>query len=156
MAYYLGIDGGGTKTTCAVGDDAQLVATAIAGPSNIVRVGERQARESLAVAEEIGDRAGRVFGVGLFARMAAARGRTERALTLWAAVASENAVAPLGGWRRHRARFEANIRESVGPDFDLAQDQAPALTLDQAVASILAGQHSQTSSPTNTTDPPLS
>ena len=47
MPYYLGIDGGGTKTTCAVGDDSQLLATAISGPSNIVRVGEAQARESL-------------------------------------------------------------------------------------------------------------
>lgn len=47
MAYYLGIDGGGTKTTCAVGDDSQLLATATAGPSNIVRVGEMQAWESL-------------------------------------------------------------------------------------------------------------
>lgn len=47
MSYYLGIDGGGTKTTCAVGDDTRLLATAIAGPSNIVRVGEAQARESL-------------------------------------------------------------------------------------------------------------
>ncbi len=47
MAYYLGIDGGGTKTTCAVGDDVHLLATAVSGPSNIVRVGESQARESL-------------------------------------------------------------------------------------------------------------
>ena len=47
VPYYLGIDGGGTKTTCAVGDDSHLVATATAGPSNIVRVGEVQARESL-------------------------------------------------------------------------------------------------------------
>ena len=47
MPYYLGIDGGGTKTTCAVGDEARLLATATAGPSNIVRVGEAQARESL-------------------------------------------------------------------------------------------------------------
>jgi glucosamine kinase len=47
MPYYLGIDGGGTKTTCAVGDDARLLTTATAGPSNIVRVGETQARESL-------------------------------------------------------------------------------------------------------------
>ena len=47
MPYYLGIDGGGTKTTCAVGDNAQLLTTATAGPSNIVRVGESQARESL-------------------------------------------------------------------------------------------------------------
>jgi glucosamine kinase len=47
VPYYLGIDGGGTKTTCAVGDDSQLLATATAGPSNIVRVGETRARESL-------------------------------------------------------------------------------------------------------------
>lgn len=47
MPYFLGIDGGGTKTTCAVGDESRLLATATAGPSNIVRVGEDHARESL-------------------------------------------------------------------------------------------------------------
>ncbi|MGA2857344.1 MAG: BadF/BadG/BcrA/BcrD ATPase family protein [Candidatus Sulfotelmatobacter sp.] len=47
MPYYLGIDGGGTKTACAVGDESRLLATAIAGPSNIVRVGESQTRASL-------------------------------------------------------------------------------------------------------------
>lgn len=47
MPYYLGIDGGGTKTTCAVGDENRLLVTATAGPSNIVRVGEALARESL-------------------------------------------------------------------------------------------------------------
>jgi N-acetylglucosamine kinase-like BadF-type ATPase len=47
VPYYLGIDGGGTKTTCAVGDDSRLLASATAGASNIVRVGEVQARESL-------------------------------------------------------------------------------------------------------------
>lgn len=47
MPYFLGIDGGGTKTTCAVGDDANLLATATTGPSNIVRVGDAKTRESL-------------------------------------------------------------------------------------------------------------
>lgn len=47
MAYYLGIDGGGTKTTCAVGDDTSLLAMVVAGPSNITRVGEARSRESL-------------------------------------------------------------------------------------------------------------
>ncbi|HYM74380.1 MAG TPA: BadF/BadG/BcrA/BcrD ATPase family protein [Candidatus Dormibacteraeota bacterium] len=47
MPYYLGIDGGGTKTTCAVGDESHVLATATTGPSNIVRVGESRARESL-------------------------------------------------------------------------------------------------------------
>jgi glucosamine kinase len=47
VPYYLGIDGGGTKTTCAVGDESRVIATAVAGPSNIVRVGAAHARESL-------------------------------------------------------------------------------------------------------------
>ena len=47
MPYYLGIDGGGTKTTCAVGDESRLLATATTGASNIIRVGEMQAREAL-------------------------------------------------------------------------------------------------------------
>ena len=47
MPYYLGIDGGGSKTTCAVSDDNSLLAKSTAGPSNVVRVGEAQARESL-------------------------------------------------------------------------------------------------------------
>jgi glucosamine kinase len=47
VPYYLGIDGGGTKTTCAVGDESRLIATVTAGPSNVVRVGEVQARKSL-------------------------------------------------------------------------------------------------------------
>jgi glucosamine kinase len=47
VAYYLGIDGGGTKTTCAIGDETSVLATAVAGGSNITRVGEAGAHESL-------------------------------------------------------------------------------------------------------------
>jgi len=47
VTYYLGIDGGGSKTTCAVGDGTTTLATSTTGPSNVVRVGEAQARESL-------------------------------------------------------------------------------------------------------------
>jgi glucosamine kinase len=47
MPYYLGIDGGGTKTTCVIGDESSILATAMTGPSNIFRVGEAQTRESL-------------------------------------------------------------------------------------------------------------
>jgi glucosamine kinase len=47
VAYYLGIDGGGSKTTCVVGDELSVLATALSGPSNITRVGETRARESL-------------------------------------------------------------------------------------------------------------
>jgi N-acetylglucosamine kinase-like BadF-type ATPase len=47
VAYYLGIDGGGSKTTCVVGNEVSQLATVTAGPSNITRVGEVRARESL-------------------------------------------------------------------------------------------------------------
>jgi glucosamine kinase len=47
VAYYLGIDGGGSKTSCAIGDALSLLARSTAGPSNITRVDEMRARESL-------------------------------------------------------------------------------------------------------------
>jgi glucosamine kinase len=47
VSIFLGIDGGGTQTTCVVGDEHSVLATATAGPSNVVRVGEARARESL-------------------------------------------------------------------------------------------------------------
>ena len=47
MAFYLGIDGGGTKTRCVLGDETRILATAVAGGSNVIRLGEAQARESL-------------------------------------------------------------------------------------------------------------
>lgn len=47
MAYYLGIDGGGTKTSALLGDETRTLARAESGPSNIVRVGEDAARTAL-------------------------------------------------------------------------------------------------------------
>jgi N-acetylglucosamine kinase-like BadF-type ATPase len=47
MAYYLGIDGGGTKTRCVLADETTVLAKAMTGGSNVVRLGETQAREAL-------------------------------------------------------------------------------------------------------------
>jgi len=47
MPLYIGIDGGGTKTTCAVGDDISLYAVANGSGSNVVRLGEKEARAGL-------------------------------------------------------------------------------------------------------------
>jgi N-acetylglucosamine kinase-like BadF-type ATPase len=47
MAYYLGIDGGGTKTRCLLADETTVLAKAMTGGSNIVRLGEARAREAL-------------------------------------------------------------------------------------------------------------
>jgi glucosamine kinase len=47
MPFYLGIDGGGTTTRCLLGDETTLLATAMSGGSNVVRLGQAQAREAL-------------------------------------------------------------------------------------------------------------
>ncbi len=47
MPIFLGIDAGGSKTTCVVGDEKSVLATATAGGSNIIRMGEAQARTAL-------------------------------------------------------------------------------------------------------------
>jgi len=44
MDYFLGIDGGGTKTMFVLGDFAHLIATETAAGSNVVRLGEQKAR----------------------------------------------------------------------------------------------------------------
>jgi N-acetylglucosamine kinase-like BadF-type ATPase len=51
MTYYLGLDGGGTKTDCVVVDSGgRVLAQAAAGPSNPLRVGFEQAFAALAEA----------------------------------------------------------------------------------------------------------
>jgi N-acetylglucosamine kinase-like BadF-type ATPase len=50
VAIFLGIDGGGSKTSCLIGDETSILGAGTGGASNVVRVGEEQARESLATA----------------------------------------------------------------------------------------------------------
>jgi glucosamine kinase len=47
MAFYLGIDGGGTKTRCVLADETVILARAICGGSNMIRLGEAQAANAL-------------------------------------------------------------------------------------------------------------
>ena len=48
MGIFLGIDGGGTKTICVIGDETSGLGTGTAAGSNVVRLGEAKARDSLA------------------------------------------------------------------------------------------------------------
>jgi glucosamine kinase len=50
VAIFLGIDGGGTKTSCVIGDETSVLGTGTATGSNVVRLGEAKAREGLAAA----------------------------------------------------------------------------------------------------------
>jgi glucosamine kinase len=47
VAIYLGIDGGGTKTTCVVADEQKVLGSGTSGGSNITRWGEARVREAL-------------------------------------------------------------------------------------------------------------
>lgn len=50
VAIFLGIDGGGSKTSCVIGDENSCLASGTAAGSNVVRVGEQQARAALKAA----------------------------------------------------------------------------------------------------------
>jgi N-acetylglucosamine kinase-like BadF-type ATPase len=47
MAFFLGFDAGGTKTTCALGDDTHLLVRAVGGSIKPLRVSFEQARENM-------------------------------------------------------------------------------------------------------------
>ena len=92
-----------------------------------LEAGREAALRSLAMKDEMRDRPGRVFGVGLLARAAAEAGDYERAGLLWGAIEDEDAGAPLGGWRRHRDENEQRIGALTGSDFESARAAGPIL-----------------------------
>jgi glucosamine kinase len=47
MAFFLGIDGGGTKTRCVLADETTVIAQSMTGGCSVIRHGEQQAREAL-------------------------------------------------------------------------------------------------------------
>ena len=47
MAYYIGIDGGGTKTECVIGSESEVLAHATAGSASLLRAGPDVVRRSL-------------------------------------------------------------------------------------------------------------
>ena len=98
-----------------------------------IEVGREAALKSLAMNDEMRDRPGRLFGVGLLSRAAAETGDAERAGLLWGAIEDEDAGAPLGGWRRHRQATEERILELATPEFAHARARGRKLTLDEAV-----------------------
>jgi len=99
------------------------------------RVGEaeRFGQESLTLADEAGDPAGRVFGVGVLARVAFEQGDLRRAGRLWGAIEDEDGVAPPGGWRHHRQVFAAHMQLD-SPAFRHGRTEGRALTLDRGVS----------------------
>jgi len=52
MGYFLGIDGGGSKTACAVGDEREILGRGAAGTAKLSRVSPEDARATLRAAIE--------------------------------------------------------------------------------------------------------
>ena len=50
MPFFLGIDGGGTKTRCVIGDEKSQLGAGSSSSSKVQRVGEACARDALAAA----------------------------------------------------------------------------------------------------------
>jgi tetratricopeptide (TPR) repeat protein len=103
-----------------------------------IEQGEQRARRALAMAAEMRDRGGRVFGAGLLAAVAAERGEYERAGRLWGAIETEQVGAPNGGWIRHRPAYEARVLASSTPEFNRGLAVGREWTLDEAVEYALA------------------
>jgi predicted ATPase/class 3 adenylate cyclase len=101
---------------------------------------ESRARESLAIAHQIRDYGGRVFGVGVLACVAAERGHPKRAGRLWGAIEDDVVGAPLGGWIRHRGAVEARLLEHVDEEFERARAVGATLSLDEAVEDALGSR----------------
>ncbi len=99
---------------------------------------EVKARESLALAEQMRDYGGRVFGVGVLACVAAERGDLGRAGRLWGAIEDDRVGAPLGGWLRHRAACDARLAGHAGQALDSAIANGRSMSLDDAVELALS------------------
>jgi len=50
VSIFVGIDGGGSKTSCVIGDEKSVLGVGTGAGSNVVRAGEHRARESLGAA----------------------------------------------------------------------------------------------------------
>lgn len=106
MPWYLGIDGGGSKTTCLLGDERAVVASAVAAGSNPIRVGAERSRQALEAA----------------IREACAAGNVQPAQI------TRTCVGMAGG---ARPQVEQQVRDSVGEvvggEIKVAGDMAIAL-----------------------------
>jgi predicted ATPase len=98
---------------------------------------ERVAFEALTLSDRLRDRSGGIFGVGLVAAIAAERGELERAGRLWGAIEDERALAPLGGWERHREDCRAAIERVADAAFEVGRARGRELELEDAVREAL-------------------
>jgi tetratricopeptide (TPR) repeat protein len=99
---------------------------------------EPHARESLRVADGLGDRGGVFWGLVFLAWAASVRGDAERAGLLWGAVEAEERRGPVGQWEGERETYAARILAVDRPQFARAREQGQRLSFERAVEEALA------------------
>jgi tetratricopeptide (TPR) repeat protein len=96
------------------------------------------ARESLALAREIGDRQGIVFALALVAWAAADDGDLARAGRLWGAIEAEEGRARVGQWENEREKYAARVLSEGGAELERGLEEGRRLSLEAAVEGALA------------------
>jgi glucosamine kinase len=106
VILFLGIDGGGTKTSCLIADENNVLGTGFAGGSNIVRVGEDAARASLSAA----------------IRQACAAANADPSTIRHSCIGAAGAARP-----ETRDAIQRILADLIGGDFEIVGDTAIAL-----------------------------
>lgn len=133
MSLYIGIDGGGTKTACVVGDQSSVLAVATGPGSNVVRLGEAQAKLGLQAAISQACREANVSPLRVQAACVGAAGATN---------AEANAAV-----RRIVQEILPNAEVTVVGDMVIAREaalhQRPGVVAIAGTGSIAYGQNEQ-------------
>lgn len=125
MDYYLGIDGGGSKTACVVGDGTSVLASAESGPSNITRVGEARARTSIHEAIRLACASAKVDPAQISAACFGAAG-----------AARENVAAQIHQIAAEMLRCEINVVGDMSIALEAAFGSGPGIIVIAGTGSI--------------------
>src|SRR6202021_1465278 len=117
-SFYLGFDGGGTKTDCILMDaDANVLARATAGPSNPLRAGDAKAWFTLSARVGEGEGIILVVGTGSAAYGRDAQGHTARAGGRGPWFSDEGSAFDIG---RRALAAVVRAEENRGPQTELS------------------------------------
>ncbi len=99
MALYLGIDGGGTKTTCVVADETVVLGSATSGGSNVTRHGDARAREALHAGVKAACASARIEPGQIESACAGLSGAGRPEVRTGAMLMGKRRAREAGGWR---------------------------------------------------------
>ena len=143
MAYFLGIDGGGSKTASIVGDEIAVLGTGISGTCKIQRVEPLQAAEALESSIVQACRAAGIVSSQIRRAYLGLAGASDRRIAAWA----QDVIARVMAGNTGAARAEVAKRITVVGDHVIAHEAAfagqPGVLIIAGTGSIVYGVDSQ-------------